>query len=164
MVARDLGGSVRGGVDDRPVPGVHDRRSEIGHPAQRGEIAAKRIGGRVRPAADVGRDLVEQHVAADQPAAAPVMEGDVAVGMAGQVEHAPGVPARFDDVVLVHEAGGDGELDGDADLGPRRRRGEVGRHAVVAEVALVVGVVALLPPPRRPGPGRAAPARPAGRP
>jgi len=80
------------------------------------------------------------------------VQGDVPVGVAGQVEDAPAPPAGVDDVALVHQVGGDGELDRGADLGPRRRRSQVGRHAVIEQVALVLGVVALLPAGHRQGP------------
>ena len=69
---RDLGGAApRRSWMSRAVPGVArppgpDRPP---CPASRGSGPSGSRGG-VRPAADVGRDLVEQHIAAEQPAAA----------------------------------------------------------------------------------------------
>ncbi len=58
-----------------------------GEPAERLQVAAERIDRSVGPPAHVGRDLVQQHVAAEQSAAAKPEQRDVAVGMAGQVQH-----------------------------------------------------------------------------
>ena len=70
---------------------------------ERVEVAAERVGLVVLPAPDVGRDLVEQHVAPEQPAAVLAEQRDVAVGVTGQDEHVERLAGEIERVALVHE-------------------------------------------------------------
>ena len=79
---------------------------------------------------------LEQHVAAEQPAAVPAEQCDVAVRVAGQHEHVERLAGEVERVALVHEVR---RLDGherNCVLVADRALGEVRRHAVSHQVAL----------------------------
>ena len=145
MVRRYLAGTRRRVVDHGSVAGVDAPRRQLRQPLQRGQVATQRVARGVRPAAHVGGDLVEQHVAAQQAAAGLAEQSDVPVRMTGQVQHAERLVAQDHPVVLVHQPRGRRKAHAGAALGPGRGGRQLGRHAVVAQVALELVVRPLFP-------------------
>jgi hypothetical protein len=117
VVPADLLGAAARVVDHRAVPGEHADRSQPVDLAERAQVRAERIGRRVRPAADVRGDLLEQHVAAEETPAALAVQRDVPVGVAGQHQHAEGLTTQVDRVAGADEPGGHRGVDGRALLG-----------------------------------------------
>ena len=85
---------------------------------------------------DVGRDLVEQHVAAEQAPAVASEQRDVAVGVPGQDEHVEGLAGQVERIALVHEPGRLDRRDRQLVLLARGALGVLDRHAVRQQVAL----------------------------
>ena len=103
---------------------------------ERLEVAAQRVGLVVLPAPDVGRDLVEQDVAAEETAAVLPQQRDVAVGVAGQQEHLERLAGEVERVALVHEVGRLDRRDRQLVLLLGRALRVLARHAVREQPAL----------------------------
>ena len=122
-------------LDQAAVAGVDDRRRELLDAPERLEVAAERVGLVVLPAPDVGRDLVEQHVAAEEPAAVAPEQRDVAVGVTRQDEHLERLARELEHVALVDEMRRLDRRDRQLVLLARRALGVLARHAVRQQVA-----------------------------
>ena len=103
VVHGDLLRAGGGPVDHAAVAGVDDRRRELLDALQRLQVGAQRVGVVVLPAPDVGRDLVEQHVAAEHAAAVLPEQDDVTVGVARHDEDVERLAREVERVALVDE-------------------------------------------------------------
>ena len=134
-----------GVVDHRAVAGEDAGRRHPVDLAQRPQVSAQRIGGGVRPAPHVGRDLLEQHVAAEQPSAALAVQRDVAVGVSREHQHPEPLTVQVELVARLDQPRGDGRMHRSPFLGVGRLGRHLGRHPVHLEMLLEpvdVGVLA----------------------
>ena len=86
MISRGAPGRI---LDRLAVAGKRQARRELDRPLQRREVVAERVGARVRVEPDGRRDRAEEVVAGDEDAVA--QEAEVAVRVAGKLEHLPAV-------------------------------------------------------------------------
>ena len=128
------------------MPREHDHRLELDEPIERVEILPQRVRPRIAPPSDVGRDLVEEDVAAEELPAPFTEERNVPVGVAGQDEDRIRLAAELDQIAFVDKTRRLGRVHEQAHLVGCGCGSQLRRHAMPEEVPLESLEVALVTP------------------